>query len=65
MIRSITKNSDEYDEKYLKIKYDLNDDLALKETIEIYNMTIFVRAIFNENNKYYSQLLLGEFLCKM
>ena len=46
LIRSITKNSDDYDEKYMKIKFNLDDELPLNKTIEIPSMTIFVRAIF-------------------
>ena len=53
LIRSITKNSDDYDEKYMKIKFNLDDELPLNKTIEIPTMTIVVRAIFLENNKYY------------
>ena len=29
LIRSVTKNSDDYDEKYMKIKVHLDDDLPL------------------------------------
>ena len=32
--RSITKNSDDYDEKYMKIKFNLVDELPLNKTIE-------------------------------
>ena len=35
LIRSITKNSDDYDEKYMKIKFNLEDELPLNKTIEI------------------------------
>ena len=33
LIRSITKNSDDYDEKYIKIKFDSDDELPLNKTI--------------------------------
>ena len=56
LIRSITKNSDHYDEKYMKIKFHSNDKLPPNETIEIPSMTIVARAVFLENNKYYPQL---------
>ena len=48
LIRSITKSPDDYDydEKYIKIKFDSDDKLPLNKTIEI------PRAIFLENNKY-------------
>ena len=35
LIRLIPKNSDEYDEKYMKIKFDSDDNLPLNKTIEI------------------------------
>ena len=53
LIRSITKNSDDYDEKYTKLKFDLDDDLPFNETKEIHDVPIVVRAVFHENNKYY------------
>ena len=35
LIRSLTKNSDDYDEKYMKIKFNSDDELTLNKTIEI------------------------------
>ena len=51
LIRSLTKNSDDYDEKYMKIKFNSDDELTLNKTIEIPSFIIFVRAVFHENNK--------------
>ena len=65
LIRSMTKNSDDYDEKYMKIKFNLDDELPLNKTIEIPTMTIVVRAVFHENNKYYPQVFLDECLYKL
>ena len=65
LIRSITKNSDDYDEKYMKINFDSDDDLTLNETIKIHNMTIVVKAMFYENNKYYQQAFLDEFIYEL
>ena len=39
LIRSITKNSDDYDEKYMKIKFNSDDRLPLNKTIEIATIT--------------------------
>ena len=66
-IRSVTKNSDnyDYDEKYIKIKFDSDDELPLNKTIEIPTIVVVVRAIFLENNKYYLQVFLDECLCKI
>ena len=55
LVRSITKDSDDYDEKYMKIKFNDDDELPLNKAIEIPSMTIAVRAVFLENNKYYLQ----------
>ena len=52
LIRSITKNSNDYDEKYMKIKFDSHDNIPLNKLIEIPSMIVIVRAVFHENNKY-------------
>ena len=35
LIRSVTKKSDDYDEKYIKIKFYSDDGLPLNRTIEV------------------------------
>ena len=64
-IRSVTKNSDDYDEKYMKIKFHSDDKLPLNKTIEITSMIIGARAIFLENTQYYPQVFLDECLYKL
>ena len=54
-MRSITKKSDDYDEKYMKIKFNSDDELPRNKTIGITIMAIGVRAIFYKNNKHYPQ----------
>ena len=46
LIRSINKNSDYHDKKYKKMKFNFDDMLPLKKTIEIHSMIIVVRARF-------------------
>ena len=46
LIRPTTKNSDDYNEKYMKIKYNSDDELSLNKMIEVPSMIIAVRAIF-------------------
>ena len=48
LIRSVTKNSNDYDQKCMKIKFNSDDELPLNKTIEIPSMIIVVRAIFLE-----------------
>ena len=45
-IRSITKHLEYYDEKYMKIKFNSDDELPLNKTIKIPTIKIVVRAIF-------------------
>ena len=51
--------------KYMKIKFNSDDKLPLNKAIEISSITIVVRVVFHENNKYYRQVFLDECLCKI
>ena len=53
-----TNNSYDYDERYMKIKFN-SDDLHLKKMLKLRNM-IIVRAAFYEENKYYLQVFLDQ-----
>ena len=44
-------------EKYMKTKFNLDDDLPLKETLKLCNMVTVVRSAFHEDNKYYLYVL--------
>ena len=62
LIRPITKNSDYYDEKYMKIKLNSDDELPLNKTTEIPTTTM---VVFHESKKYYPQVFSDEFLYKL
>ena len=62
---SMTKKVDDYDENCVKIKFNSNNELPLNKTIEIPSMTIVVRDIFLESNKYYPNVFLEEYLYEM
>ena len=49
----------------MKIKLNSDDELPLNKTIEIPTMTIVVRFIFYENNKYYPQVFIDECLYEL
>ena len=59
-MRSITKNSDNYDEK--KIILNSDDELPLNKMIEIPSMVITVRVDFHKNKKYYPEVFLDKCL---
>ena len=65
LIRSVTKKSDDYHEKCVKIKLDSNETLPLIKAIEIPVIVIVVRAIFYEDDKYFPQVFLDECLDKI
>ena len=46
LISSITNNLGDYDEKYLKIKFNSDGDLPLNKIINLCNMIIVVRSLF-------------------
>lgn len=48
LIRSVTINSHEYDEKYTEIKFNFDDDLPLHKMQKFYNIIIVVRPVFYE-----------------
>ena len=54
-----------YNEKYMKIKFNSDDELPLNKSIEIPTMTIVVGHVFHENNKYHPQIFLDECLYKL
>ena len=60
LIRSITKNSDDYDGKCTKIKFNSDDKFPLNEMINIPSMIVVVRAVFHENTKFYPQVFLDD-----
>ena len=59
------ENSDNYDKQDTKIKFNSDDNFPLIKIIEIHIITIAVRAVFHENNKYYPQVFLVECLYKI
>ena len=51
LVRSITKQSDDYDDKYTKIEFNADGKLPLNRTIELPSQIKVVRVVFHENNK--------------
>ena len=65
LISSISNNSDDYNEKYMKIKFILDDSLPLNKTLKLCNMVVVVRSAFHEGNKYYPKVFLDESFYKL
>ena len=61
--RSKTNTSGNYDEKYMRIKFNSDDDFPSKKT-ELHNMVLIVRSLFMKATKITLQVLLDECLHK-
>ena len=49
----------------MKIKLNSDDDLLVGRILSLHNLTIVVRSVFQEDNKYYSQVFLDEYLYEL
>ena len=52
----------EYGKDFMKIKFDIDDNLPLNKPLKLHLLTIIVRCIFEEDGKFYSQLSLDDCL---
>ena len=59
LIRSVTNTLGDYAKKYMKIKFNLDDNLHLNKILKLHNSTIVVKSVFKENKKYYAQAFLN------
>ena len=50
LVRSISNNSDDYDQKYMKIKFNSDDDLPSQKILELYEIIIVLRSVFHEDS---------------
>ena len=54
-----SNTSDISSHKYTKIKINLDDDLLLEKTLNVHNVGIFIKSVFNKShNHYYYQVIL-------
>ena len=68
-IRSLFKTIDikegEYGKDFMKIKINSGNDLPLGKILTLYKMAIVVRSVSQEDNRYYPQVFLDEFLYEL
>ena len=57
-MRLITNTSSDYDEKYIKIKFNSSDNLPSNKILNLYNLTIVVRSVFQKDKKYHPKVFL-------
>ena len=49
----------------MKIKFNSDDDLPLNKSLKVYNMTIIIRSVFEEDGKLYPQVFLDDTLYEL
>ena len=54
-----------YDDNYMKIKFDTDDNIPLNKIIYLPTITITIRSITKKDNKYYPQVFLDHFLYEL
>ena len=50
----------DYAKDFMEIKFNSDHDLALNEILKLHILTVIVRSVFEEDRKYYFQVLLDE-----
>ena len=51
-----------YDDNYMKIKFNTNDDIILNKIIYFPTITITIRSVTQKDGRYYPQLFLDDCL---
>ena len=65
LIEKINDKPGVYGKDFMKIKFNSDDNLSLNKIIKLHNLTIIVRSVFQEDNRYYPQVFLDECLYEL
>ena len=63
-IKNVSSDECGYEEDYMTIKFNSDDDLPLKKQWKFHNMTITIRSVF-EDGKLYTQVFLDDTLYEL
>ena len=58
-------NKIKYGKDYMKIRLKSNDDLPLNKHIKLRLLTIIIRCVISEDDKFYPQLFLDDVLYQL
>ena len=64
-IKELNSNECDYEKDYMKIKFNLDDDLSLNKSLKFGLMTITIRYVFEEDGKLYWQVFLDDTLYEL
>ena len=61
-IKEVSNDGCDYENDYMKIKFNSDDDLPLNKPLKFHLMTITIRFVFEEDGKLYLQVSLDDTL---
>ena len=64
-IKEISNDDSDYDKDYMKTKFNFDDNLPLYKPLNLHNMAITIRSVFEEDGKLYPQVFLDDTLYEL
>ena len=64
-IKKVDDSECNYENDYMKIKFNSDDDLPLNKPLKFHLMTITIRSVFEEDGKLYLQVFLDDTLYEL
>ena len=64
-IKEIINDDCDYEKDYIKIKFNSDDNVPLNKPLNLHNMTITIRSVFEEDGKLYPQVFLNDTLYEL
>ena len=55
----------EYGKDFINIKFNLDDNLPLNKMLKFHSLKVIVRSVFEEDGKYFPQVLLNKCLYEL
>ena len=62
LIEKMNSEPGNFEKYFMKIKFNLDDNLPLSKILSLHSIIIVVGSVFQEDNKYYPQVFLDECL---
>ena len=65
LIEKINNKSGEFGKDFMEMKFNSDGNLPLNKILKLQNLTIIIRSVCEEDNKYYPQGFLDECLYEL
>ena len=64
-VEAVSSRQCNYEQDYMKIKFNFDDDLPLNKPLKFHLMTIVIGSVFEEHGKLYPQVFLADTLYEL